>query len=202
MANFQVIAENGKVQLNDTDPVASLIRTFTVNGEVNNENPLLFALEPSTTANTDILHAKDDPYRPRRFKGMGEVHVFDLRPTATPTKLGLEIYDAAGKLTYSSNRRTLNILDAVTIDDIRNNLSFTNGRPKYWSKNYGAKKVAVVFSKQSYFGNSGNIVTSAVFLSNGELCIGFNTDHRDPEAAKYLIPYWELDFLVIDVTGY
>lgn len=123
-------------------------------------------------------------------------------PVTNISRLGLEVYDANGRLTYASDYKSINIIDSVTL--ARSSSVWS------WSKDYGSTDIAVipVITAMEFVGplgiaTRGFLVMCFALSSAGVLSIGQKPVGSAPSGANQ--PYVSsstISFLVIDVTGY
>lgn len=135
-------------------------------------------------------------------------YIYDTYPTTLLTGWGLNIYDAAGKVTFSSNRKYLRV-----IDQIAGPYSFVSGNSNWHgdSFSYAAGRTYAVIQSHLAWANDpftffGYIVGLLAQFSGTSLTL---YDERLNQSGRpYEEPYGDLEFvdrvtyLVVDVTGH
>lgn len=137
-------------------------------------------------------------------------YIYDTYPSASTSGWGMEIYDSAAKVTFSSNRKYLRVTDAIAGD-----YSFVSGESNWHGNSYvydAGRTYAVIQSHLAWANDpytfSGYIVGLVVQFNAGSG--GFTlTDERINNAGRpYVEPYGDLEFvdrvsyLVVDVTNH
>lgn len=165
-----------------------------------NDTPM-FAIRP--TPGTGMLSFIKSNSNTGADLSTGTIYNFhEVLPVANTSKLGLELFDANGRLVYASDYRNLSIIDSVTLT--RSSTVWS------WSKNYGRTDIAVipVITAMEFVGplnipTRGFLVMCFALSSTGVLSIGQKPVGSAPGGANQpFINSSTLSFLVIDVSGY
>lgn len=165
-----------------------------------NDTPM-FAIRP--TPDTGLLSFIKSDSNTGVDLSTGTIYNFhEEMPVSNTSNLGLELYDANGRIVYASDYRNLSIIDSVTLT--RSNTVWD------WSKNYGSTDIAVipVITSMQFVGpigipSRGFLVMCFALSSAGVLSIGQKPVGSAPSGANQ--PYINssmISFLVIDVSGY
>lgn len=143
---------------------------------------------------------------PIKYSGQGDLYVFNSSP-AIPTEsgFGLELYGADGSVYFSSKNKSIKVIDLVSISKSQLGPSFS------WSKSYqnkvallpmsipirlsmGAQQI-VYFYSVAFNRNGNSVAANWALYANRPY-------HSGEDDMLYLSKASNLEFLVIDVTGY
>lgn len=217
-AGITIFNDYGNVQIDSDSPNLMAYNIFRTDSGArppytsspNQEMPTwskatAFAISPNPDQGFAFPYRSDDPNQTYRFAQAGAL-IFEFTENTTDygERTGLELYDASGKLTYSSTAKYMNVIDYVKVNDIRNG----------FSKNYGTTNIAVVptvlpITATASQGDSSAYISGAVFslTSSGlltmkrELMFGYSlfyvADWKASINAAQIV-----EFLVIDTSIY
>lgn len=202
---FEVYDDSGRLQASDKSYDLSIVKSQAINGKINILESMV-ALENAGNewAFLQLWRDNADEGIPVIAKGQGIVHSFDAA-TYPSTNFGLEVYDDAGKVTFSSRLKSCNVIDFVTIPDI---FAITSGA--VFSKYYGGLRVAVVPIKIPYYAvrnpndSSYRSLATMGFKTTGSTVIVdqcIDVVKGLPSSIGFKYPS-ELVFMVINVTNY
>lgn len=206
-SGFEVYDDSGRLQASDKTYDLSITSTHTINGKFPVRKSMV-ALE-STQSGWAFLGLWRDIGEEdieNMAKGDGVVHVFEYKVVAG-ANFGLEVYDEQGGLTFSSNLKSCNVIDFVSIPNIFNS---NVGDGLTFNKYYGNRRVAVIPVKLPYYAvrnpnNSINnsLATMGFNTADGSVKVGTVIDMEIflPTSIAFQYPT-ELVFMVIDVTNY
>lgn len=201
MQGLEILNDSGNIQISSDflDMAVTDIR-YVANREARSSASFFAVMG----RNSDFI--SPTPYMTGLNNGAGYVYDFtlDYLDAANKDKLGLELYGADGAIYYNSNYRSISVIDKVSLSLSR---SIINDNTIGFTKNYGAKKVAVIlmrdiahFEYRPY--SDMTAIHSACFNQDASGILNVKTIAVEgmggypPEDAN------TLEFLVIDVTNY
>ncbi len=192
---FIIYDNHGRKQVTDNAIDLVYKNKILINGYFDN-NYLITALQPLESKKIYRRTFACD-----QFYGNGYLYEFDFNYTVSSSnKYGLEVYDEKGNLTFTSNLLSLNIIDDVYIEDIRQT---EGGKYNCFNKNYNSNEIAVIPLISAGWWSGDDFLTEAYIINNGWLKLSFGFDMRDePIAKKYVSNSFALHFLVIDTSNY
>lgn len=208
MANgFEVYDDLGRTQASDKAYDLSISAEYVITSRtLINKDMLALESAPDERIFLGFYRETGEEGISNIVKGKGKAHVFEYGQVLS-ANLGLEVYDEVGKLTFSSNLKSCNVIDFVSIPNIFNSDA---GGGLTFSKYYGGKRVAVIPIKLPYFAvrNPQNSVinmlaTMGFDTTGGYVRVGRSVDEENflPSSMQFQYPT-ELVFMVIDVTNY
>lgn len=218
---LEITNEFGKKQIIDKAPVLvftnkivganSYARDDAKNVFINEVN--VYAVRPASdnylllsTLSFKVNEALQGPERVKyRSIGIGEFLIFKHSQPIASSNFGMEVFDENGVLQFTSNQKTLKLLDTVFINDIRTTQTMVAGRRTYWSKDYGARDIALIFIESPFWGESPHYMTVAPAKRGSVFALEAVVELTDRESVDFgggVKPTWGLKALIIDVTGY
>lgn len=153
---FEVLGDSGLVQLSDKAFDLTWQNVATLNGTGDFSGDFL-AVEPQQgqtfypimldmpIVSSGPPYPQQNPDKLQRYGGQGRVHYFGYDKGTAGENYGLQVFNDAGEVTFSSNRLSIDILESVYIYDIREDLKANNNQ--YITRIYvGDKKAAVILT--------------------------------------------------------
>lgn len=197
---FEVINDKGEVQVTSEAPLLTFDSSYDISG-ITNVPAKIIALAPTMggdRVNWSWGFQKDYS----TFVGQGYAFTFDYgMPPESIANYGIEVFDAAGNLTFSSGQRAMRIIEQVNISDVR-----TGGNlDRIWSTPLagGGQMLAILFNKQAIWQSGSRAMTVGVYLDdNGNVCLGQAVALDDHYIVDGLIGRYNIDFVVVEVSGY
>lgn len=203
-SGFEVYSDNGTLQASDKHYDLSRSRTQKYSGDVEFYDRI-YAIEPDNTKGVNVKFISDPPVLTQAVQGNGTLHIFEFGHVPRG-KMGLEVYDEAGLLTFSSDLRSCNVIDFIDIPNYEN-MSGSNGALS--TKDYGVSRFAIIPIRIPFMAlasdnfNTHHLGTLS-FIKNGTtLEIRRVISERDylPSFLGFVYPK-RLSFAVIDVTNF
>lgn len=197
---FEIINDKGEVQVTSEAPLLTFDTSYDISGRTNVPAKMI-ALAPTMggqRVNWSWGFQKDYS----TFVGQGYAFTFDYgMPPESIANYGIEVFDAAGKLTFSSGQRAMRIMQQVSIPDVR----ARGNLDRIWSTPLagGGQMLAILFNKQAIWQSGSRAMTVGVYLDdNSNVCLGQAVALDDRYIVDGLIGRFSIDFLVVEVSGY
>lgn len=143
---FEVFSDKGVLQASDKHYDLSRSRFQDYNGRIEFSDRI-YAIEPNANKGVNVGFIFDPPTLIQAVQGDGKLHVFEFGHVPQ-SSFGLEVYDDAGKLTFSSNLRSCNVIDFI---DVPNYTNMGGTGNVLFSKNYTAQRIAIIPTRIPFF---------------------------------------------------
>ena len=138
-SGFEVYSDTGTIQASDKHYDLSRSRSQKYNGAVEFHDRI-YAIEPDNTKGVNVKFVSDPPVLTQAVQGDGTLHIFEFGHVPVG-KLGLEIYDEKGLLTFSSDLRSCNVIDFIDVPDYTN---MGGDGSVFFSKMYNSTRFAII----------------------------------------------------------
>lgn len=203
-SGFEVYGDNGTLQASDKHYDLSRSRTQKYSGDVVFYDRI-YAIEPDNTKGVNVKFISDPPVLTQAVQGNGTLHIFEFGHVPKG-KMGLEVYDEAGLLTFSSDLRSCNVIDFIDVPDYTN-MGEVGG--VFFSKQYDAARFAIIpiripfMALKSDTPNYNHLGTLS-FMKNGnrlEITRLVSQYNELSSFVGFIYPK-RLSFAVIDVTNF
>lgn len=143
---FEVYSDSGKIQASDKHYDLSRSRVQSYSGRIEFSDRI-YAIEPNVNKGVNVGFVFDPPTLTQAVQGDGKLHVFEFGHISQ-SNFGLEVYDANGKLTFSSNLRSCNVIDFIDVPDYTN---MSASGSVLFSKSYTALRIAIIPTRIPFF---------------------------------------------------
>ena len=197
---FEVINDKGEVQVTSEAPLLAFDSSYDISGRTNVPAKII-ALAP-TMGGDRVNWSWGFQKGYSTFVGQGYAFTFDYgMPPESIANYGIEVFNAAGELTFSSGQRAMRIVKQVSISDVRK----VGSLDRIWSMPLagGGQMLAILFNKQAIWQSGSRAMTVGVYLdSNGDICLGQAVALDDRYIVDGLTGRYNIDFVVVDVSGY
>lgn len=197
---FEIINDKGEVQVTSEAPLLTFDSSYDISGKTDVPAKII-ALAPNMggkRVNWSWGFKKDYS----TFVGQGHAFTFDYGlPPESTANYGIEVFDAAGNLTFSSGQRAMRIVEQVNIPDVRSR----GNLDRIWSTPLGGggQMLAILFNKQAIWQSGSRAMTVGVYRDdNKNVCLGQAVALDDRYLVDGLIGRYSIDFIVVDVSGY
>lgn len=219
---FEIIDDAGNVQVMDEAYDLTWQKAHSLSGDGDFSADLL-AIEPAQGqkievvpliwnggASTGELVADHNPNQIERFRGVGRVHEFSFDLTGPRKNFGLEVFDAEGNTTFTTNLLSIDIKLSYSTGDYRKTMADNGG--EYITKQFvgsGAVGVVVLGHPHTLKENSrGHLDAYTVsFTREGQYIVAREAKTYDTWmpvgflSFKYR-SFLGLRFLIVDLKGF
>lgn len=204
MPSFETYSESGRLQISDEAVGLTISSIETIKPYYTHHKHKFYALQPKSgeAISTTNYYWKSMDGIFGSHMGEGRVFIFSYDYTPPPsTNYGIEVYDKDGRVTFSSNMLTVDILEVVDVEDARQLGSGVNGT--FYRKYFGDDNLAVIPVYLPEWGDGDSLYTVAFTIRDGYLLTTRLPVLRIPDAVfdppKNKLP---CKFIVIDTKGY
>lgn len=203
-SGFEVYSDNGTLQASDKHYDLSRSRTQKYSGDIEFHDRV-YAIEPDNTKGVNVKLLEGLTVMTQAVQGSGTLHIFEFGH-APNGNMGLEVYDEAGLLTFSSNLRSCNVIDFIDVPDYTN-MGEVGG--VFFTKQYDAARFAIIpiripfMALKSDTPNYNHLGTLSFMRNGNRLEIRRLVSQYD-ELSSFLgfVYPKRLSFAVIDVTNF
>lgn len=201
---FEVYSDIGTLQASDTHYDLSRSRTQKYSGDVVFHDRI-YAIEPDSNKGVNVKFVDNPPVLTQAVQGNGTLHIFEFGHVPKGA-MGLEVYDEAGLLTFSSDLRSCNVIDFIDVSDYR----YMGGSGDIlFSKFYSSSRFAIIPIRVPFFaiGSSAyidNHLGTINFIRTGNQLV-LKSVISQREALPHIVPFIypkRISFAVIDVTNF